>query len=677
MRITLSLTTLTILALSAATLCGQTDDPGRNQDTKRALTALPLDEPAELPQLSNTPESREGSVLAGSQEAAATTVDADGKLRGSSISDRLENIRRRAVDTAISRPFLVADPRESQNLSAGQQGSLPPVKKRSLKKKTPAAPAEKQPVKSEEPEPARQPKPRTVSQPTPSRRSVSTSPVHPKSNVLLTNRASSLSVETVGPKTIVIGREATYQVVMLNMGQMDAQNVVVSISLPSWAEVGGFQATSGKPRVEAESDQMATVKWPLSLLKAKGREQLTLKVIPRDSRPFELGVGWAFAPEHSTAQIQVQEPKLEMGIHGPNEVTFGATELYTISLSNPGTGDAENVVLNLMPLGAQQPIAGSRDLGMLRAGERKTIELELTAHQAGRLQVRAMAFAEGGLRTETALDVIVRRARLDIDVAGPPTSFATTEAAYQVRIENSGDAPAEETILTVALPPGAKFSSSTDGGKFEPEQGLVHWAVGAIRPGAVRIIEWTCEINTAGENRFDVQCTATGQLSAAKSIVTSVEALADLKLRVNDPRGAVELGSDATYEVTVTNRGTKAAEMVQLIGYFSEGIEPVAIRGLRGRISTGQVALEPISVIAPGQEITFRITARALQPGNHVFRAELQCNSPETRLAAEEWTKYYRSTSPKQHEEPAATTPLNLGQRPDLDDHGNGNVFRR
>ena len=140
--------------------------------------------------------------------------------------------------------------------------------------------------------------------------------------------------------------------------------------------------------------------------------------------------------------------------------------------------------------------------------------------------------------------------------------------------------------------------------------------------------------------------------------------MADLKLYVNDPKGAIAVGESSVYEVRVENRGTKAAEMVQVVGYFSDGIEPTTIRGVRGEVATGQVVLDPIDSIEAGQQVVFQIYAKALRPGNHVFRAELQCNAPETRLAAEEWTKYYGNGDVMQ-----ATAPSNSGEQ--LYDLGN------
>ena len=77
-----------------------------------------------------------------------------------------------------------------------------------------------------------------------------------------------------------------------------------------------------------------------------------LDLIPRGNRPLDLGVTWTFSPAQSVTQIQVQEPKLQLSVVGPQDVLFGETKVYTITVSNPGTGDAENVVLNLLAAGA-------------------------------------------------------------------------------------------------------------------------------------------------------------------------------------------------------------------------------------------------------------------------------------------------------------------------------------
>ena len=128
-------------------------------------------------------------------------------------------------------------------------------------------------------------------------------------------------------------------------------------------------------------------------------------------------------------------------------------------------------------------------------------------------------------------------------------------------------------------------------------------------------------------------------------MVSSVEAVADLRLLVNDPQGPIGVGDDAYYEVKVINRGYETARNVQLAAYFSHGIEPVSVSGWRGEVASGQVTLENIGQLGAGQEISVLIMARAHQPGNHVFRVELTCAAPETRLANEDWTNFYGQRS--------------------------------
>ena len=119
----------------------------------------------------------------------------------------------------------------------------------------------------------------------------------------------------------------------------------------------------GSPRILTQAGQDTEIQWEIPQLAAAAQEVLTMTLVPRDSRPFDLSVGWALAPGTAMAQIEVQEPKFEMLISGPDEVMYGATEVYTISLANPGSGDAENVVLNLLPMSAQQHMVGTTEPG--------------------------------------------------------------------------------------------------------------------------------------------------------------------------------------------------------------------------------------------------------------------------------------------------------------------------
>ena len=128
---------------------------------------------------------------------------------------------------------------------------------------------------------------------------------------------------------------------------------------------------------------------------------------------------WKLKSVSAMAQIEVEEPKLRMSVVGPADIRFGDTKLYSITVSNPGTGDAENVMLQLLPMNGGSGTAGERELGTLKAGTQRTVEVELTARQAGDLAIRALALADGGLRAEGNQPVRVRRPNLVVKAIGP------------------------------------------------------------------------------------------------------------------------------------------------------------------------------------------------------------------------------------------------------------------
>ena len=251
----------------------------------------------------------------------------------------------------------------------------------------------------------------------------------PERNESVVGRQQSpiLFAKAKGPQTIIVGRRATYEIQLESQNEHSAKDVSVLVNIPSWVEVDDKASTVGSCQLIPDDNGHSLVKWTIDHLPGSATEKLTLKLIPRQSRAIDLAVNWMFKPSTTITHIQVQEPKLEMSVTGPHEVFFGDTQLYTISVSNPGTGDAENVVLHLLPVVPTENTAGTKQIGVLKAGERQTIKVELTARQAGELQVRAQATGDGGLQASDFQDVIVRRASLIVPEVEPNNTLITAQ----------------------------------------------------------------------------------------------------------------------------------------------------------------------------------------------------------------------------------------------------------
>jgi hypothetical protein len=460
-------------------------------------------------------------------------------------------------------------------------------------------------------------------------------------NVLFSAKNPMLSISATGPRKVLVGREAQFQMTLRNVGEVEANGVVVKINIPPFVEVAAAEPSGGKAVAPTVSERAGTLEWKLDQLSVKGRETLDLKLIPRKNVPLDLSAVWNCTPEAIQAVVEVQEPQVSLSLSGPREIFYGHSKIYKLTIANPGNGDAENVSVNLLPIGNSGDAPASHRIGRLRAGDSKTIDIELTARQAGELEIKAQAFGDGGLRADVAEPVVVRRGQLKIAVAGSKIKYAGTPGQFRVRVANSGDAVTEGVELSAVLPREAQFLTASNGGKFDEATSRVVWQIGAMQPGDDRTFDVRCTLNAPGDNQLHATAQSSDELSASASTVTSVEALADLTLEVHDPRGPVAIGSNAEYKVIVRNRGTKAAEGIDLVTFFSEGLEATQVTGTEHQIGTGQVAVKTIPTLAAGAELVINMICQADRGGNLVFRAELTCRNPGTKLAAEETTHFY------------------------------------
>jgi len=475
--------------------------------------------------------------------------------------------------------------------------------------------------------------------------------------LLVTRQSPQISVETSGPRTITVGKEATYEILLKNTGDLAASDVSVTVRIPDFAELTGSKSTSGTSESGAPGDNTAangsySVQWRVPRVEAQSRETLSLRIVPRKSLPFELGVAWHVSPVSSQTTVEVQEPKLAISLAGANEVLFGATKVYKLSLSNPGTGDAENVMLHLSPLSDPNAPMTKHHIGTLPAGDTKVIEVEMTARQAGKLVIRAQAVADNGLNAEISEEITVRRAALAVNVSGAKSKYTGTAAAYTIQVSNTGDAPAEAVQIAAQIPTGAKFISAANG-QFNNESGKIVWTIPAIRAGGEVTLECKCLLMSAGANQLSVSATASTDLSATAAAQTQVEALADLKLEVNEPRGPLPLGEEVTYEILVKNVGSKSAERVFVVAFFEEGIDPTSATGTANEIGSGDVRFSPIATIAPGSTATFKIKAMPKQAGNLAFRAEAVCEADGSKQAQQCTVLFYGEDGVNQRKEVA------------------------
>jgi len=446
--------------------------------------------------------------------------------------------------------------------------------------------------------------------------------------------APAIEVETFGPASIGINKAANYKVVVKNNSSTVAERILVGINLPQWVDIENVNLTTGGKEI-TDGENQARLVWSIDKISGNASQAITVTAVPRKAEMFDVGVEWTLVPRVGKANVAVTEPKLAMAISGPAEVLYGETALYHVTVRNPGTGAAENVVVML-----PEALGGERaTLGDIQAGKEKVFQVELLARTAGELNLVATAAADQELKTSAQRGLTVRRADLGVSLEGPGLKYSGSGAQYKVVITNTGDATATEVVTAVALPPGVKYLSGVDSVKII--DGGLRWSVGALEPGQTRTYKINCQLNTSGDIQLEIGARGKGDLAASSACLTTVETVADLVLSVADPKGPLPTGEKVPYEIKVQNRGSKTARGVDLVMQFSEGIEPLDATGLEHRIAEGQVLFSPIAQIDPGQEMKFKVTAEALKSGTHIFRAQLTCQDSDAREIAEGTTRFF------------------------------------
>ncbi|MFN6208126.1 MAG: hypothetical protein ACK49R_16990 [Planctomycetota bacterium] len=463
-----------------------------------------------------------------------------------------------------------------------------------------------------------------------------------------------IHLETYGPQSIGIHKKSQFKIIARNNSNLEAERISVAITMPTWVKLEAINASQGR-KESGEDQKSSRVTWTLDRLAANSAQTITVDVIPTKAERFDLQVELVQQPRNGMAQVEVTEPRLEMKIVGPNEVLFGETAVYNVTVRNPGTGRAEGVSVML-----PEALGGERaTLGDIGPNEEKNFKVELLARTAGALDLATTATATGNLQTSAAKQILVRRAALATTIKGPPMKYSGTVGVYEIEVRNTGDASARDVVAALALPNGVKYLEGIEA--VDTVESGLRWTIGNLDSGDVRTYRVALQLNADGKVQMELGARAAGDIASVGQTATVVETLEDVVLSIDEPKGPQPSGEEVEYVIHVRNRGSRAANNLNLVMNFSEGIEPTSASGHGFQLAPGQVVFKAIDRINAGEEVVVKVQAKAGAAGTHIFRAQLTGENAETREMCEGTTRFYGDdlTAPQTPAIPASgpTTP--------------------
>jgi uncharacterized repeat protein (TIGR01451 family) len=330
---------------------------------------------------------------------------------------------------------------------------------------------------------------------------------------------------------------------------------------------------------------------------------------------------------------------------GPDQVMIGESAPHIVTVSNPGTGVAQNVVIEVKVPQGLEHARGERlkmEVGSLNPGESRSVRLSLTATAGGEHSVQVEARAGAELRQAAASTVNVLAPSLQLAMAGPSFRYVGRDAQYRIAVRNSGQATTSNVRATCLVPEGFEFLSAARGGKFDAATRSVSWFVGSVGP------------NETVEMSLRLKPTTTGDFVQVASVVsehgatvearteTKIEGTASLVLEVADLDDPIEIGRETAYEIRVSNEGSKAASNVGLSIELPTGMTLVDAAGPSEHIAeSGLVVFRSLPELPPGQTASFLVHIKGSQAGNQRIRARLVSDSIQEPLTEEEITRFY------------------------------------
>lgn len=452
--------------------------------------------------------------------------------------------------------------------------------------------------------------------------------------------APRLSVVLTGPGDLPIGSPADYRIVVQNQDSLDLNGLILRLDIPAGVSVQAHKPTHGAFELEKAADGLTMLTWSFEHLSAGQTATAPMQLVASSAKNFAVAMEWTLMPMAGSSAIAVRAPQLELALEGPAEVRFGEPNVYRLRIRNPGNAAAEQIAVRLS---AERFGSSAAEIKHIAPGEEEVIDVELTFNEQGSISIDAVAQEQTGLTSQTAIAVVVRQAVVEAELLTAPLVYHSAPTECRVRLTNTGDADARGMQAVLQLPEGAGLVSTPTGAVLKDRE--LTWPVDKLIAGSTEEFVVQLKLTTPGANSLSLLCSGPGNVTSAAQAVTRVEAITDLKLFVEAPIAPAPVGGEVAYELTLTNRGSKAATNVIVVAQFSDGIEPIRGEGQAARVVPGQALFETLPSLAAGETIHLKVIAQAAAAGSHRFRVEVRSDDSQVRLVQEESTQYLESAS--------------------------------
>jgi uncharacterized repeat protein (TIGR01451 family) len=429
--------------------------------------------------------------------------------------------------------------------------------------------------------------------------------------VTVVNAQADISVvKTASPNPVTPGQELVYTNEVFNAGPSDAQNVVLTDAVPpelinpeysidggiTWLPWTGSYMIGLLPNGAVRTILIRGTVSPSATGTITNTADVTSTTPDPNPNNNISTVSTGVAPAES-ADISVTKSAI------PNPVSPGQTVTYTITASNAGPSDAQNVVLtDTVPSEivnpeystdgglTWNPWTGSYTIGTLPNGASTTILIRGTASPSATGTIENTADITSTTpdpnpcnNTYSVITIVepVESADVSVTKSASPNPVAPGQTlTYAITASNAGPSDAQNVVITDTIPSGiAGVEFSTDGGiTWSPWTGTFN--IGTLPSGTSRtiLIRGTVSSTAKGTITNTANVTSTtpdpNPNNNTSSVVTKVKqnGSADVSIKKTVTPCLAMPGQTIIYTIVVSNAGPANAQNVVLTDAIPSGI---------------------------------------------------------------------------------------------------------
>ncbi len=207
-------------------------------------------------------------------------------------------------------------------------------------------------------------------------------------------------------------------------------------------------------------------------------------------------------------------------------------------------------------------------------------------------------------------------------------------------VSNPGTGPLMNSTVRLPIPAGTTVSALSEGGVASSD--LVSWQISSLAPNAVQKLCASFTASTPGNLSFEASALGQSVNPAQSSCATKVFGISAILIDAIDLEDPVQVGSEVTYEIKVTNQGSTAGTNIRLLFNIPASEEYISGGGATPvRVSSGVVETEPLPNLASKAVAVWRVIVKAKEAGDVRFKIELTSDQFTRPIHEEESTLLY------------------------------------